>query len=192
MGTLDSMVECEVISNVIGNREKEVKGIVVKQSDLKAGTGQNGDWQMKVFTLEDESGQIEITAWNDDIKKLLLGSVYEIEGIWWKEYEGNWTASLGKYSKVTSSTQLHVPNVEPIPEPTPTTPTESPHPTVILTTNQKIVHDEVWAFALAEATKVYPLGTAGGDPNLTSRLILAQVFYKKNMDYMIHVVKAVV
>ena len=55
------------------------------------------------------------------------------------------------------------------------------------------LHDAVWAFAMVEATKVYPLKMKGGtddiplvDINFTPRMILAQVFYKKNMDYAIH------
>ena len=43
------------------------------------------------------------------------------------------------------------------------------------------LHTEIWNFAVAEATKVYP-----DEAGRTARMILAQVFYKKCMDYTIH------
>jgi len=75
----------------------------------------------------------------------------------------------------------------------------TPQPTREESTLSKIdvdVHNQCWAFGVREATKVYPEKFKGGnlsggeelrvDLNLTSRMILAQVFYKKNMDYLIH------
>jgi hypothetical protein len=73
-------------------------GVCIKESDLDAGTSQNGDWTKKVFTLQDATADIEITVWNDDIKIFKLGNKYEFTGVYWKEYNQNWTANFGKYS----------------------------------------------------------------------------------------------
>ena len=43
------------------------------------------------------------------------------------------------------------------------------------------LHTEIWNFALSEATKVYP-----DEAGRTARMILAQVFYKKSFDCVIH------
>lgn len=63
-----------------------------------------------------------------------------------------------------------------------------------INSTQKEVHEEVWAYAVMQAEKVHPVEMKGGtdgyprvDVNFKSRMILAQVFYKKNMDYKIHV-----
>lgn len=163
-------------------------GTIIAISDLKSGTKDNRDWSKKNITVEDRSAKMTLTAWNGEIKLFELNATYEFTGMWFKSYKDDVYLAMGKGGKV-KKIEATTPPTEPTahqekttPEPTPEPPTQN----VMLTTNQKITHDEVWAFALVEATKVYPLGTAGADPNLTSRLILAQVFYKKNMDYLIH------
>jgi len=162
-------------------------GTVIKAGDLKSGTTNGKDWTKKNFTIEDVTGQVELTAWGDEINRVKVGCKYEFTNPWWKNYEGEVYLAFGKYATVklvgTDEINNH-PEAEASqePKPEPESTTESPK----FPLKQKLVHDEIWAFAISEATKVYPLGTAGSDPNLTGRLILAQVFYKKNMDYYIH------
>jgi len=66
-------------------------------------------------------------------------------------------------------------------------PTPDPEPETKYYLNTKIpnkvvdIHRDIWGFAIQEATKVYP-----DNDGYKSRLILAQVYYKKLMDYMIH------
>lgn len=76
------------------------------------------------------------------------------------------------------------------------TPVETEQPPI--NGNYKDVHDEVWAFAIEEARKIYPVvwkgvpGNEAGVPekridiNLRERMIVAEVFYKKLMDWHIH------
>jgi len=178
------MVEFTPLAEAIKSQAINVKGELSHISELKTGTGQYGEWQMKKITLKDSSGELEIAVWNKDIPKFTSGN-YELINLQWKERSdkpGEWNASIAKNTVVIG---LDGTTESPKAEPTPETPTE-PTQTTMLTTNQKIVHDEIWAFAMSEATKVYPLGTASGDTDRTSRLILAQVFYKKNMDFYIH------
>lgn len=60
--------------------------------------------------------------------------------------------------------------------------------------NYKDVHDKVWAFAIEEAKKVYPVvmrqvpgdENVHKDINMRERMIVAEVFYKKLMDWHIH------
>lgn len=92
---------------------------------------------------------------------------------------GKCTCPQDKYAKTSTETI-----------PVDATPDEFRFPEV----NSKI-HNQCWRFALREAEKVWPVNNKGGnlagaemkvDTNLINRMILAQVFYKKNMDYMIH------
>lgn len=82
--TLDKTNHCERISFV---------GVVVKIADLQSGTNNNGDYTYKRITIQDDTASVEITAWNDDIKKFVLGGKYEIINAYAKEYNG--TVGLG-------------------------------------------------------------------------------------------------
>jgi len=166
-------------------------GNVLKVGDLSSGTKDGKDWTRKNFTIQDTSAEMILTAWNGEIKLLEYGKTYEFTGMWFKPYKEDVNLAFGKGGKAVEIKGGSPPTKQPsertdtsvIPEPKPPTgPTDPPK----FPLKQKLVHDEIWAFALVEAAKVYPLGTASADPNLTPRLILAQVFYKKNMDYYIH------
>lgn len=179
------MVDFTPLGQAVQARALNVKGTLAHISELKTGTGQYGEWQMKKITLKDSSGELEIAVWNKDIPKFTMGD-YEIINLQWKERSdqpGEWNPSIAKNTVVMG---LDGTKPEPTPEETPTPETPHQEQSKQISVIQKIIHDEVWAFAMAEATKVYPLGTASSDPDKTSRLILAQVFYKKNMDYLIH------
>lgn len=98
-----SMVEFVTIKESIETHKGNIRGVIIKESDLKAGTGKTGDWTMKVFTLEDTSGQVDITCWNTEIGRLKVGEYYEVESPWWKERNdkpGEWNLALGDYCKV--------------------------------------------------------------------------------------------
>jgi len=155
---------------------------VIAVGDLKSGTKDNKDWSYKKLTLEDVSAKITLTVWGGEIKLFEYGKTYEFHTPWFTNYEGEAVLALGKYCQVKLVENPEVSHTPSAPESTPEPSTDTPK----IPLDQKLVHDEIWAFAISEATKVYPLGTAGADPNLTGRLILAQVFYKKNMDYYIH------
>jgi len=88
------------IKQIIETRKGGFIGVCFKESDLSAGTGQNGDWTKKTFTLQDESADLEITCWNDDTKKFHLGGKFEVLGLFWKQYNNNWGANVGKYSQI--------------------------------------------------------------------------------------------
>lgn len=157
--------------------------------EVNSGNGAKGPYKKQIATLQDHSGMQQLTLWGEDIGKLDQGNHYKLETPFWTVYKEEPQLSLGNYCKVQLAGETDL-----LPKEASTTTTETklePIPSVEvkdshIPTEQKIMHDEVWAFAMVEATKVYPLGTANSDPDKTSRLILAQVFYKKNMDYIIH------
>ncbi len=88
--TLDKAKHGEKISFV---------GIIVKIGDLKSGTGDQGDYTYKRLTIQDVTASLELTVWNEDIKKFVLGGKYEIINAYAKEYKG--TLGLGiQYAEV--------------------------------------------------------------------------------------------
>lgn len=135
------MVEFQSIEQVKDEHLKNLKGIIVKESDLKAGTYDKKDWIMKIFTFEDKTGQLELACFNDEIKNFLKGHTYEVENFYWKDKSGTKSASLGQYAKVkevAADTTYTSPAVTPPPEEKPVdwTPPEhvelpKPSPTLI-------------------------------------------------------------
>lgn len=97
------MTEFIPIKEANDSHKGNIRGVIIKESDLKAGTGRGGDWTMKVFTMEDTSGQVDITCWNTETGRLQVGQYYEIEKPWWKERTdkpGEWNLGLGEYCKI--------------------------------------------------------------------------------------------
>ena len=182
--------EFVTIKEAIAANKGNFIAIVIKIGDLKSGTNKGKDWSLKKITVQDSTTDLDITCFgSEEIGLFKLGGKYEIFP-WWKElYEGKANVGIGKYGQIKLIGTDEINN-----NTSPSTPKSAfldlpqPHQeaTKLISLKQKLIHDEIWGFAVAEATKVYPFGTAAADPHQTSRLILAQVFYKKNMDYIIH------
>ena len=52
-------------------------------------------------TLQDDSGQITLSLWNDDIDKVNVGDKISIENGWISEFKQQPQLSAGKYGKIT-------------------------------------------------------------------------------------------
>jgi len=97
-----------------------VEGGSVKISDLKPGTG-NINIEAEVVSVEeprevltklgrrtrvanaiirDESGEITLTLWGDDIDRVKEGDRVSIENGWVSEFKGTTQISAGKYGKI--------------------------------------------------------------------------------------------
>ena len=75
-------------------------GTVIKAGDLKSGTKDGRDWTKKVFTVQDDSADVDFVTWGDEIKGFSVGHKYEFVNPWWKTYEGKVSVQLGKYGSV--------------------------------------------------------------------------------------------
>jgi replication factor A1 len=52
-------------------------------------------------TLKDDSGEIVLSLWGDDINRIKVGDNVKIENGWVSEFKGNMQISPGKYGKLT-------------------------------------------------------------------------------------------
>ncbi len=52
-------------------------------------------------TLKDESGEITLSLWNDDIDRINVGDKVKIENGWVSDFKGQAQISAGKYGKIT-------------------------------------------------------------------------------------------
>jgi len=52
-------------------------------------------------TIKDDSGEIVLTLWGDDIDRIKEGDTVQIENGWVSEFKGNSQISAGKFGKIT-------------------------------------------------------------------------------------------
>lgn len=52
-------------------------------------------------TIKDDSGEITLSLWGDDISRIAIGDKIKIENGWVSEFRGNPQLSAGKYGKIT-------------------------------------------------------------------------------------------
>jgi replication factor A1 len=92
----------------------------MKISELKAGTGNaNVDAEVTAVeeprevvtkfgkrtrvanaTIKDESGEVTLSLWGDDIDKVSIGDKIKIENGWVSEFKGAKQISAGKFGKI--------------------------------------------------------------------------------------------
>jgi replication factor A1 len=95
--------------------------MMAKISELKPGMG-NADIEAEVIaideprevvtrfgrktrvanaTIRDDSGDVTLTLWGDEIERIAIGDKIKIENGWISEFKGNLQISAGKYGKLT-------------------------------------------------------------------------------------------
>jgi len=52
-------------------------------------------------TMKDDSGEVTLSLWGDDIDRVNVGDNVSIENGWASEFKGNVQLSAGKYGKIT-------------------------------------------------------------------------------------------
>jgi len=96
-------------------------GVVVKIADLKPGTGNvniiaeviaveeprevvtkfGKKTRVANATIRDDSGEITLSLWGDDIERVAIGDKVQIENGWVSEFKGTPQLSAGKYGKLS-------------------------------------------------------------------------------------------
>jgi hypothetical protein len=91
--------EFKTLKECIEAKKGAFIGVIIKQGDLNSGTTNDKDWTNKKFTITDATGDIELTAWGDEIAQFKVGNKYEFTGCWFKEYNEEPVLAMGKYGK---------------------------------------------------------------------------------------------
>ena len=84
-------------------RAKKKGGIIVKVigvGEVSTGTNERGDWQKQIATVQDNSGQMPLVLWGDQVGKIDQGKYYKIENPFWSMYKDEVQLSLGKFGKL--------------------------------------------------------------------------------------------
>ncbi len=78
-------------------------GIIVKVigvGEVSTGTNERGDWKKQTATLQDNSGEMDMVLWGDQVGKIDQGKYYKIENPFWSVYKDQVQLSLGKFGKL--------------------------------------------------------------------------------------------
>ena len=78
----------------------EVTAALIEKGDVREFSKFGKTGRVCSATLEDESGKISLTLWNDDIDKVNAGDTVKITNGWVGEYQGELQLSTGKFGSI--------------------------------------------------------------------------------------------
>ena len=87
------------ISKAPESKNWVISGTISKIGETKTGEKNGNSWAMCNVTILDDSGEGQITLWNEEIQQIQLGKKYSIQG-YTREYEGKKSLAVGKYGKI--------------------------------------------------------------------------------------------
>ena len=80
-----------------------IKGKVLEIGKIRDVKTRYGETQVANATLEDESGQVKLTLWGDQIEKVSEGKVVEVVNGYANEWQGEIQISVGKRGEIKIS-----------------------------------------------------------------------------------------
>ncbi|MBD3230333.1 MAG: DUF2240 family protein [Candidatus Lokiarchaeota archaeon] len=87
-----------------GSRRIKTKFKVIKKKSIRNVTSRSGEeYRIGDFLVADETGCINLTAWNEDIEKIEVGKVYELNNGYINEFRGSLSLNIGKYGDLKES-----------------------------------------------------------------------------------------
>lgn len=84
-----------------GNATIEVAEVITIEEPRDVLTRFGKKTRVASATIKDESGEITLSLWGEDITKVAIGDKIKIENGWVSEFRGNPQVSAGKYGKIT-------------------------------------------------------------------------------------------
>ena len=78
----------------------EVEGKITEKGEIRTFNKFGKEGRVCNATLEDESGKIKITLWNDEIDKVQVGNKVKISNGYVNEYQGEKQLTAGRFGKL--------------------------------------------------------------------------------------------
>ena len=88
-----------------GSKKVDLTATIVELSEIK--TGDN--WEMRVATIKDATGTVQMSLWGEDAQKVAKGDKIEVKNGYVKVYQDKMQVSAGKYGSVTVVEHAKVP-----------------------------------------------------------------------------------
>ncbi len=74
---------------------------VVSVEEPREFTNFRGSGKVSNAIVKDESGEVKLTLWNEQVEEVKEGAKIKLENGWAKEYRGELQVSSGKFGKLT-------------------------------------------------------------------------------------------
>ncbi|PIU21334.1 MAG: hypothetical protein COT15_02845 [Candidatus Diapherotrites archaeon CG08_land_8_20_14_0_20_34_12] len=74
---------------------------IVSKGEVRKFANERSSGKICNCAAKDDTGEISLTLWNDDVDKVEEGSKVKIEKGWVSEYNGNLQVSAGKFGILT-------------------------------------------------------------------------------------------
>ena len=90
------------ISELQANNSADViEGVIVSKEDAREFTNFRGSGRVANAVIKDDTGEVKLTLWNEQIDQINEGDKVRIENGWVKEYRNELQVSSGKYGKMS-------------------------------------------------------------------------------------------
>lgn len=95
------MAETNKISELRANQGNvNVEGNVIEKGELRSFTKFGKELKLANAILEDDSGKIKLTLWNDDAVRIKEGDMVKISNGYVSEFQGEKQLTSGKFGKI--------------------------------------------------------------------------------------------
>ena len=94
------MVTMKISELKDGTGKVDVKAKVVSKEEPRNVNTRYGATQVCNATIEDESGEIKLVLWGDDVEKIKEGDELEITNGYVNEWNGTLQLNVGKFGKM--------------------------------------------------------------------------------------------
>jgi len=84
-----------------GMRRVDVAGKITNMDGPRDVQTKFGPGQVATATLEDDSGTVKVTLWNENITKVALNDSVQIENGYVDSFRGELQLNVGRYGKLT-------------------------------------------------------------------------------------------
>ena len=79
----------------------EIEGEVVSIGEIRKFANDRGSGQVCDAALKDDTGEVKLSLWNEQIEQVKEGDKVKIENGWCSEWQGQKQVSTGKFGKLT-------------------------------------------------------------------------------------------
>ncbi|HZD13176.1 MAG TPA: OB-fold nucleic acid binding domain-containing protein [Candidatus Binatus sp.] len=83
-----------------GMKRVDVKGKIVEVEQPRDVQTKFGPGQVATATLQDDSGSVKVTLWNENINKVSINDTIQIENGYVDSFRGQLQLNVGRYGKI--------------------------------------------------------------------------------------------
>lgn len=83
-----------------GMRRVDVSGKILDIENIREVQTKFGPGQVASATLQDESGTVKLTLWNENISKVEIGDQIDIQNAYVDSFRGELQLNVGRYGKL--------------------------------------------------------------------------------------------